>query len=144
VLTQFIGNILRGESINLVNGGAQQRCFTFIDDGIDALLTIIENKDNCAHNKIFNIGNPDENISIRQLAETIIQLIAANYPQYADKANAVKLVDVDAKSYYGDGYQDVELRVPAINRARKQLDWAPQTDINVGLRKTLDFYLKSQ
>ena len=41
VLTQFIGNILRGENINLVSGGAQQRCFTYIGDGIDALLKII-------------------------------------------------------------------------------------------------------
>lgn len=37
VLTQFMGNILRGEDISLVGGGAQQRCFTYIDDGIDAL-----------------------------------------------------------------------------------------------------------
>src|SRR5436190_22089808 len=55
VLTQFIGNILRGEDINLVGGGSQQRCFTYIDDGINALLQIIENQDNAAKNKIFNV-----------------------------------------------------------------------------------------
>ena len=53
---------------------AQQRCFTYIDDGIDALMRIIENKNNAAHNQIFNIGNPDENISIRQLAEMLIRI----------------------------------------------------------------------
>src|SRR3990167_9458605 len=101
VLTQFIGNILRGEDINLVNGGAQQRCFTYISDGIDALLRIIENKDDRARNRIFNVGNPEENISIRQLAETLITLIVAHYPRYADKASGVKLVDIDAKTYFG-------------------------------------------
>jgi nucleoside-diphosphate-sugar epimerase len=141
VLTQFIGNILRGENINLVNGGEQQRCFTYIDDGIDALMRIVENKDSSAQNKIFNVGNPDENISIRQLAQMLIEYIIANYPAYAEKAKAVKLVDVDSKAYYGDGYQDVSLRVPSIRHAREHLGWEPKVNIDVGLRKTLDFYL---
>lgn len=141
VLTQFIGNILRGEDINLVAGGAQQRCFTYIDDGIDALLRIIENKNNAAHNRIFNIGNPDENISIRTLAETLIKLISSHYPAYAEQAKAVKLTDVDPKDYYGEGYQDVSLRVPAIEQIKKHLNWQPTTDIESGLRQTLDFYL---
>lgn len=141
VLTQFIGNILRGENISLVNGGSQQRCFTYLDDGIEALLKIIENKNQAAHNRIFNIGNPEENISIRHLAETLIQLITAHYPKYAEQAKAVKLVDVEAKNYFGEAYQDVDLRVPAIKRAREQLLWEPTVDLTAGLRKTLDFYL---
>lgn len=141
VLTQFIGNILRGENIYLVNGGAQQRCFTYIDDGIDALLRIIENQNNCAHNKIFNIGSPFENISIRQLAEMLSQLIIEFYPTFAAKAKAVKLIDVEAKAYYGEGYQDVALRVPAIQRAKEWLGWEPKVNIKTGLRATLDFYL---
>lgn len=141
VLTQFIGNILRGENINLVNGGAQKRCFTYIDDGIDALLKIIAQKDTNARNRIFNVGNPLENISIRQLAEMLIQYISDFYPSYAARAKEVRLIDVDAKTYYGDGYQDVSLRVPAITKAKEHLDWQPQVDIATGLRKTLDFYL---
>lgn len=141
VLTQFIGNILRGENIQLVNGGAQQRCFLFIEDGIDALLKIIENKSNCAHQKIFNIGNPAENISIRTLAELLIQLIK-KYPEYADKAAKTQLVDVTAESYYGSGYQDVTLRVPRIVRATNELKWKPVTDLKTGLEKTLNFYFK--
>ncbi len=141
VLTQFIGNVLRGENINLVNGGAQQRCFTYIGDGIDALMKIIANENNTAHNRIFNIGNPEENISIRTLAELLIQQVSTHYPTYADKARAVKLVDVDAKTYFGEGYQDVSLRVPAISRAKQQLGWQPKVAMDLGLRKTLDFYL---
>lgn len=141
VLTQFIGNILRGENINLVNGGLQQRSFTYISDGIDALLRIIANKNDAAHNRIFNVGNPLENISIRRLAEILIDFITRHYPGFADQAKAVQLVDVDAKAYYGDGYQDVSLRVPAIRQAREYLDWKPKIDIETGLRKTLDFYL---
>ncbi len=142
VLTQFIGNILRGEDISLVNGGAQQRCFTYVDDGIEALLQIIENKENCAHNRIFNIGNPIENISIRQLAEKIIQLIKQYFPKYAAQAERVNLLDVSATHYYGEGYQDVVLRVPGIQRARDYLGWKPKTTIDHGLQQTLAFYLE--
>ena len=141
-LTQFIGNILRGEDIVLVDGGAQQRCFAYIDDGITALVKIIENKNNCAANKIFNIGNPTENFSIRELAEMLIQLVKT-YPQYVEAANKTQLVDVSAEKYYGAGYQDVSLRVPSIRRAVDEMDWKPETGLQAGLKKTLDFYLSS-
>ena len=141
VLTQFIGNILRGETIHLVDGGAQQRCFTYIEDGINALMKIIENKNNAANREIFNIGNPSENISIRALAEHLIQLITQNYPKFTVHAASTQLIDVDAKTYYGEGYQDVTLRVPAIHRIQQKLDWQPQVDMLTGLKKTLDFYL---
>lgn len=141
VLSQFIGNILRGEAINLVNGGAQKRCFTYIGDGIAALMRMIKNENNHAHQGIFNIGNPDENLSIRALAETLVELIKTHYPQYREKAEAVSLIDVDAASYYGAGYQDVELRVPAIHRAKELLTWQPRVSIQDGLKATLDYYL---
>lgn len=140
VLTQFIGNILRGENITLVNGGAQKRCFAFIDDCIQALIKIIENKNNCAHNQIFNIGNPDENISIRTLANELIGMIK-QYPKYASAASQTQLIEMDAETYYGSGYQDVALRVPSIKRAKEKLNWMPTTDVKTGLKKTLDFYL---
>ena len=41
VITQFFGHIVRGEEIKLVDGGTQKRAFTYVDDGIDALMKII-------------------------------------------------------------------------------------------------------
>ncbi|HSW93616.1 MAG TPA: bifunctional UDP-4-keto-pentose/UDP-xylose synthase [Gammaproteobacteria bacterium] len=140
VLTQFIGNILRGEEIVLVDGGAQQRCFMYIEDGLRALLSIIEKRNTSARGEIFNIGNPLEDISIRQLAETLIEYIG-EYPQYAEAARKTKLIEVDSQTYYGAGYQDVSLRVPSIKRAEEKLGWKPAVDFKTGLRKTLDFYL---
>lgn len=142
VVTQFIANILRGENIHLVNGGTQQRCFTYIDDGIDALIKIIANKDHAAQNRIFNIGNPNENISIRELAKMLIENIVTSFPNYAAQAKEIKIIDVDAATHYGDGYQDVSLRVPAIHQAREYLKWQPKINIADGLRQTLDFYLR--
>ena len=82
VVTQFFGHIVRGEKIQLVDGGRQKRAFTYIDDGIDALMAIIANRNAIASRKIFNIGNPKNNISVRELAETMVKL-AHEYPEYA-------------------------------------------------------------
>jgi nucleoside-diphosphate-sugar epimerase len=140
VLTQFIGNMLRGKDILLVDGGAQRRSFTYIDDGIDALIRIIENKDNAADGRIFNIGNPANDMSIRELAETLISLIKT-YPKYAKLAESVKLVNVQSKEYYGEGYQDIQTRVPSVKNAEKYLGWKPTTDFKTALKKTLDYHL---
>jgi nucleoside-diphosphate-sugar epimerase len=83
-VTQFFGHIVRGENISLVDGGAQKRAFTYIDDGIDALMRIIDNKNGVASGKIYNIGNPS-NYSIRELAHMMLTL-AAEYPEYAETA----------------------------------------------------------
>ena len=140
VLTQFIGNILRGRDILLVDGGAQRRSFTYIDDGIDALIRIIENKDNAADSRIFNIGNPGNDMSVRELAQTLIELIKT-YPKYAKLAENVKLVTVKSSDYYGEGYQDIQTRVPSVKNAEKYLGWKPTTDLKTALRKTLDYHL---
>ena len=142
VVTQFIGNILRGDSIQLVDGGKQQRSFTDIDDAISALLLIIENKNNCAEKGIFNIGNPANNISIRTLAELLIEQIKT-YPDYAEKAAKTQLIDVHADDYYGKGYQDVGARVPSIKRANTHLGWEPKVGMEATLKKILDFHLST-
>ena len=140
VLTQFIGNILRGKDIQLVDGGAQRRSFTYIDDGVDALMRIIENKDGCADGRIFNIGNPKNDMSVRELAETVVALVKS-YPKYAALAEKTKLVTVNSGDYYGKGYQDILTRVPSIRNAEKYLGWKPTTDFKTALRKTLDYHL---
>lgn len=141
MVTQFIGNIIRGKPIQLVDGGAQRRSFTYIDDSISALLKIIENKNNCAAQQIFNIGNPQNEISVRAFAELLINLIK-NYPAYAEAAQKTELIVTSAQDYFGKGYQDVNRRVPSIKKAQKILAWSPHISLEEGLRKTLDYHLK--
>jgi len=120
-----------------VAGGQQRRSFIDIDDGIEALLRIITNEQGCAEQRIFNIGNPKNDISIRKLAELLIEQMQS-YPKYADMAQRTQLKSVTADSYYGKGYQDMERRVPSIKNAKDYLNWQPKTDIETSLRKILD------
>ena len=61
-ITQFLGHIVRGEPIQLVDGGAQKRAFTYIDDGIDALMQIIENKDGVATRQDLQRRQPGQQL----------------------------------------------------------------------------------
>lgn len=140
VVTQFLSNIIHGKDITLVNGGNQKRCFTDLDDGIDCLIKIIENKNNCAASRVFNIGNPYNNLSIKELAENLLEL-TMQYPNYAKSASQCRLITVDGEEYYGKGYQDTQLRVPAIENAKNYLDWAPKLTTQQSLKKITDFYL---
>jgi nucleoside-diphosphate-sugar epimerase len=139
VITQFLGHIVRGEPIKLVDGGTQKRAFTYIDDGISALLKIIDNPAGIASGKIYNIGNPDNNFSVRELATMMLEL-AAHYPEYRDSAAQVRLVDTTADAYYGAGYQDVQNRVPKIDNTMHDLGWAPTVAMPDALARIFDAY----
>ena len=139
VVTQFLGHIVRGETIKLVDGGHQKRTFTYIDDGIDALMKIVDNRDGVASGKIYNIGNPKNNYSILELAKLMMDL-AITYPEYQAAAAQVKTVETTSGAYYGGGYQDVQNRVPAIDNTRRELDWRPKVDMHSALRHIFDAY----
>jgi len=139
VVTQFFGHIVRGENISLVDGGHQKRAFTYIDDGIDALMRIIDNQGGKATGKIYNIGNPTNNYSIRDLAGMMLDL-AAEYPEYADNAKLVKITETTSGAYYGAGYQDVQNRVPKIANTCDELGWKPTTTMQAALRNIFDAY----
>ena len=139
VITQFFGHIVRGEPIKLVDGGTQKRAFTYIDDGIAALMKIIENPGGVATGKIYNIGNPRNNFSVRELAQKMLAL-AAQYPEYRESAARVKIMDTTADSYYGKGYQDVQNRVPKIDNTMAELGWAPKVDMDTALKHIFDAY----
>jgi len=139
VITQFLGHIVRGEPIQLVDGGSQKRAFTYIDDGIAALMKIIENKGGVASGRIYNVGNPKNNYSVRELAEMMLELAKA-YPEYRRNAAKVKLVNTSASKYYGKGYQDVRNRVPWIENTKKDLGWTPKVDMKTALKRIFESY----
>jgi nucleoside-diphosphate-sugar epimerase len=139
VITQFLGHIVRGEDVRLVDGGAQRRCFTGISDGIDALMAMIENRAGRASRGIYNVGNPANSLSVRELAQAMLQ-VAATYPEYRANAAKVRLIDTTAAEYYGPGYQDVENRVPMIDNTVADLDWRPRVGMPEALRQIFDAY----
>jgi UDP-4-amino-4-deoxy-L-arabinose formyltransferase/UDP-glucuronic acid dehydrogenase (UDP-4-keto-hexauronic acid decarboxylating) len=132
---------VEGTPIRLVDGGAQKRCFTDVADGIEALARIIENPGERCNGQIINIGNPDNEASIRQLGEELLRQFEAHplrhhFPPFAG------FREVESQSFYGKGYQDVSHRKPSIENARRLIDWQPSIELGETIGKTLDFFLR--
>ena len=104
-------------------------------------MKIIENKNGCASQGIFNIGSPNNNVSMRELVEIIIDEMK-KIPSLNEYASRAKIIDVTAEEYFGEGYQDVNARVPSIVRAQNKLGWDPTTSVREGVRKTLAYYFE--
>jgi len=142
VVTQFIVNIVMNEPIRLVDGGMQKRCFTYIEDGIDCLMKIIENKNGLCGGEIFNIGNPDNECSMRELAEGLLDLYRRHSETEAYSLSTSEIIEVSSNEYYGEGYQDISTRKPSIKKAQELLGWEPVVDLDSALEKTLEFFIE--
>lgn len=140
VVTQFIINLSRNEPIKLVDGGHQKRCFTYIEDGIDCLMKIIEDRGEVCRKEIFNIGNPQNECSVRELAVKL-QTLFKEHPEGALHGLS-KIVEIPSLTYYGEGYQDILSRKPNIEKAQRLLGWEPKTDLDEALKHTLDFFIQ--
>jgi len=141
VVTQFIAELFMKRPINLVDGGKQKRCFTYVDDGISALMKILENKNDVCKNEIINIGNPANECSVRELAN-ILKKLFTEHPDHKSDKSYSDIIDVSADTYYGKGYQDIYTRKPSIEKARKLLNWEPKIGLEESLRLTLNSFLK--
>jgi len=140
-ITQLILNLVEGTPILLIDGGAQKRCFTDISEGVECLFRILQNKNGVCDGRIINIGNPNNEASIRELAQMLLRKFEAHplrpaFPPFAG------FRELESGSYYGAGYQDVEHRRPSIKNAQKLLGWTPTIGLEQSVEQTLDFFLR--
>lgn len=141
-ITQLILNLVEGTPIRLMDGGEQKRCFTDIQDGIEALYRIIENKGGLCDGKIINIGNPTNEASIRRLAEILLEKFDAHPLRHRFPPFAGFNIQ-ESSGFYGAGYQDVQHRKPSIRNARRYLGWEPVVPMEKSVENTLDFFLRA-
>lgn len=140
-ITQLILNLVEGTPIQLIDSGNQRRCFTDVADGVECLYRIIENKNGVCDGRIINIGNPDNEASIKELAE----LLVAKFEQHPIKSSFPPFAgfrEIESRSYYGAGYQDIERRKPSIRNAQRLLGWTPSVGLEESVERTLDFFLR--
>jgi len=139
VATQFIWNLMRGEPILLVDGGQQRRCFLWVEDGVDGLMRILADGGEKSNGGIFNLGNPDNECSVRELGEALAAIYVERRKGREDFVTP-RLETVDSGQFYGSGYQDMLLRKPSIARARDILGWQPRATLDDCLRGTFDAF----
>jgi UDP-4-amino-4-deoxy-L-arabinose formyltransferase/UDP-glucuronic acid dehydrogenase (UDP-4-keto-hexauronic acid decarboxylating) len=140
-ITQLILNLVEGSPILLIDGGKQKRCFMDIRDGIEGLFRIIENEKVKCDGQIINLGNPNNEASIRDLAEMLVKMfdkhpLRHRFPSFAG------FRETESSAYYGTGYQDIQHRRPSIRNAKRLLNWEPKVDLETSVSTTLDFFLR--
>lgn len=139
VFSFFMDALLRGGEMKLVDGGAQRRCYTYIDDAIDCINRIVINPGGVCDRQIFNVGSPDNEVSIRGLAETMREIYAEKFR--APGTPLAEIVVVPAEEFYGKGYEDSDRRIPDITKARTLLGWEPKWRTRKMLEATMSYYV---
>lgn len=139
-ITQLILNLVQGSPIQLIDGGEQKRCFVDISEGIEALYRVIDNQGGKCDGQIINIGNPDNEASIKEMAEMLVAKFE-QHPMRSKFPPFAGYIVVESGAFYGKGYQDVQHRVPSIRNAKKFIDWAPSINLEKSIETTLDFFL---
>ncbi len=120
VLACFMANLLRQQPLELVDGGTQKRAFMCVTDMVEAVLSVVARPKAC-DGQILNLGNPENNVSIAELA----QLLAYAYAEQNPSAPKARFSSVSAGEFYGPGYDDTPERVPDVRKATRLLDWQP-------------------
>jgi len=142
VFSYFMEALLDGTPMRLVDGGNQRRCYTFIRDAVECVSRIVENPGGACDRQIFNIGSPENEVSIRELAVLMRELYARHFAPAG--AKLPEIVDVSAESFYGEGYEDSDRRIPDIEKARRLLGWNPGTSVVEMLMPTMDYYVRAR
>ena len=122
VVSNFIRQAVAGEPLTIYGDGKQSRSFCYVDDLIDGLVSAMNTSDDFTGP--VNIGNPVE-FTIRQLAEHVVRLVGG-----AAKIEVARPLPQD----------DPKQRCPDISLARSVLKWEPKVPLEVGLKRTIDWF----
>ena len=127
VIPKFVKSALLNHPITVFGDGKQSRCFSYVDDVVDGMIKLMNNKK--AEGEIFNIGSNKE-ITIEELAQKIKKMTSSN-----SKIEFVKYEDA-----YEEGFEDMRRRVPDISKINKFIGFKPHFDIDTILTKIIAYF----
>lgn len=127
VVPRFVRQAISGEKITIYGDGKQTRCFTDVADAVRAVIALSGNKK--AVGNIFNIGNPENKVTINSLAKKIKAMTRSNS----------RVVHVPYHKAYEAGFEDMRHREPDITKLKKTASFVPE----VGIDKLLSKIIKS-
>ncbi len=121
-MTIFIQRALRNQPLEVHGDGTQIRAWCYIDDMVDGVLLAIMHPN--AVGESFNIGNQEAIITIYGLAKAVVRVLGSR----------------SEVTFSGRSTIDVELRVPAVKKARELLGFEAKVDLECGIGRTADYY----
>jgi UDP-glucose 4-epimerase len=129
VMPRFVGAALAGEPLTVYGDGTQSRCFCHVQDAVRAIIAL--SQEPAAAGRVFNVGSTEQ-ITILDLARRILSLVGSSSD----------IVFVPYEQAYGEGFEDMQRRLPDIRRIQQLVGWTPEftldqtiLDIAAWLRK---------
>tara|TARA_B110000881_G_scaffold173520_1_gene157664 strand:- start:600 stop:1604 length:1005 start_codon:yes stop_codon:yes gene_type:complete len=125
VVSIMINRLLQNKKPIIYGDGEQKRCFSYVDDCIDSLLALVDNKS--LNKEVINIGPDEEFVTINKIAEICSNITGSNLKP----------------EYYPDRPKEVKHATCSADKARKLLNYKTKTDLYTGIKKTYE-YIKSK
>jgi UDP-glucose 4-epimerase len=117
VVPRFVHSAIRNEPIIVHGDGTQSRCFGHVHDVVEGLTSLLDNPE--CFGKVINLGN-DQETSILQLAQKAIALTGSSS----------EIQFIPYEEAYGDGFEDMQRRVPSLDKARKLIGYQPTRQLD--------------
>ena len=130
VVPRFVAAALKNEDITIYGSGEQTRCFGHVTDIVQALIEVAGSEKTIG--TVVNIGNPEE-ISINDLAKKIIEITGSKS----------KIVYLSYDQAYTSGFEDMERRVPNVERIKRLTGWEPTRNLETIIRDLAEDLKKS-
>lgn len=138
VFSHFMNGLLYGTPLKLVDGGTNYRAYTYIDDAVDCMVRILENRE-AAKNQIFNIGTPENEVTIKEFCHLCVEIFDEHFRQPGDPKP--EIISVSGEEFYGPGYEDCDRRIPVVDKARA-LGWTSKHDIRSTIFHTMKYFVE--
>jgi UDP-glucose 4-epimerase len=125
VLPTFVKQALKGEPITVFGSGEQTRCFGYVRDVIEMLVRLAQTPG--VAGEVINIGN-DREITMNGLARLVKRVSGSSSP----------IVHIPYRSAYGEGFEDMDRRVPCLDKLRLLTGCRPETPIETIVRAVVE------
>lgn len=127
VIPRFVCAALQNEPITVYGDGSQTRCFAHVADIVEGLSALLPSRR--VHGEVINLGSEEE-ITIVDLAERIRRLAHSE-----SEIRYARFEDV-----YGDGFEEMQRRVPSIQKAYDIVGWRPRRSLDTILKDVIDHF----
>jgi UDP-glucose 4-epimerase len=126
VLPTLVGQALRGEPLTVYGSGEQRRCFGYVGDVVESLVRLMQTPE--AVGEVVNVGN-DEEVSINELAALVKKITGSRSP----------VEHVSYEQAYGPGFEDLQRRVPGLEKLERLVHYRPATSLDTIVRRVVDY-----
>ena len=123
VIPRFVEQALNGEPLTVYDSGKQVRCFAHVAEVVDCVIALMDSEETAG--QIFNIGS-DRPVSVLELAEAVIEEVGQGEVRHLDYGDA-----------YGAGFEDVQRRVPSVEKLHRTIGRKPEKPLREVLRDVI-------